>query len=156
MWRVCDGIYVGSLADCQLSPQGWAVVHACKHPCHRDVVGVVNPDHEHYLSYERGLHLYLNLIDPPTPLFKLESFVTALGFIKSQWQAHRNTLIHCNKGQSRAPALALLFLASALGLVSNASYDDAAVEFRSIYPAYEPGLGIETFLREQWLVLMAV
>lgn len=155
MIRIYDGFYVGDQTDCIPIAPGWATVHACKHPCHFGIIGKVGRNDKHYLSLDTGYNLYLNIIDPPKPLFKIETFTTALNFIKQHWHAGNPILIHCNQGESRAPSIALLFLANHTGIITNASYDQAAERFIELYPKYKPGQGIQTFLRQHWLDLMA-
>jgi predicted protein tyrosine phosphatase len=128
-----------------------AVVHACKEPCHRQVIGggaAVASGHPEYLAATRGLHLYLNMIDPPVPLFKLEMFAAFFAFIDQHYAA-RTVLIHCNQGLSRAPSLALLVMAKRLGLLPNENYAAARGVFEQQYP-YAPGAGIATFLAQHW------
>ena len=68
---ITDRLSYGNESECTHSTDGSiAVVHACKHPCHRHAVGYTNTlpnTHPNYLVLERGHHLYLNLIDPPAP-----------------------------------------------------------------------------------------
>ncbi len=128
-----------------------AVVHACKTPCHKNEVGYeknLSSDHPDYLARDTGHHLYMNLIDPPVPLFKLESFDIFLGFVDREI-TERPVLIHCNQGRSRAPSLALLYMAKRLELLPPESYEAARGAFEQEYP-YSPGRGIEVFLAENW------
>jgi predicted protein tyrosine phosphatase len=92
----------------------------------------------------------MNLIDPPRPLFMQESFDRYLRFAIRHRQDGASLLIHCNKGESRAPSLALLLLTKHVGLIKGDSFDDAKKHFTKIYPEYLPGIGIQTFLRENW------
>jgi len=129
-----------------------AVVHACKEPCHRSAVGystrTIPSNHPNYLVLERGHHLYLNLIDPPQPLFMMPSFEAFLKFVDREI-AERPVLIHCNQGESRAPSLTLLYMAKRLATLPNDSYAVAATAFRQKC-AYNPGRGIETWLTTNW------
>lgn len=128
-----------------------AIVHACKDPCHRHAVGYsqrsLPADHPHYLSFTRGNHLYLNLIDPEKPFFKHESFTAFFAFVDAQIM-HRPIRVHCNQGQSRAPSLTLLYRAKR-GLLPNENYDTARRAFEKDND-YMPGIGIQTFLRDNW------
>jgi protein-tyrosine phosphatase len=63
--------------------------------------------------------------------------------------AEREVLIHCNQGESRAPSLALLYLAKRLGSLPNESYDLAAESFEAQFP-YRPGQGISRWLTRNW------
>ena len=59
-------------------------------------------------------------------------------------------LVRCNQGGSRAPSLALLFLAKCRAALSNDSYLEARSEFEKLYPGYKPGPGIQAYLRSKW------
>uniref|UniRef100_UPI00345E9582 hypothetical protein n=1 Tax=Mesotoga sp. TaxID=2053577 RepID=UPI00345E9582 len=110
MTKVLDRLYVGSEADCFHSRPGWAVVHACKHPCHVNAVGYKSSlpkNHPSYLSLERGANLYLNIVDPDIPLFMSQTFVDFMTFAQKHYNEGKNLLIHCNHSESRAPSLAL-------------------------------------------------
>jgi hypothetical protein len=134
-----------------------AMIHAAKDPCHVQAVGSrrLPKDHPEYLSCLRGdlgEHLVLNLIDPPLPLFQLKSFQTALDFL-DQWMlpSKPGVEIHCNHGLSRAPSLALLWLAKRSKVLREAdSYPAAAMKFLPLYPDYSAGEGIKTFLTDHW------
>jgi predicted protein tyrosine phosphatase len=92
----------------------------------------------------------MNLIDPPVPLFMRESFEAFFRFACRFWDGGANILIHCNKGESRAPSLALLLLAKHLRAIAAESYDDAMGAFVKLYPEYSQGIGIQKFLRDNW------
>ncbi|MEN6488951.1 MAG: hypothetical protein ABFD66_08725 [Smithella sp.] len=153
MQQVHENVFVGSELDCTTARPGWYVIHACKSPCHQRAVGYrgnLKSDHPRYLFLERGNDLFLNMIDPPKPLFMMETFVTFLRFAHEGWQNRHNILVHCNQGESRAPTLALLFMSKRLDALRSDSYEEAASAFRQIYPSYNPGQGIQTFLQENW------
>lgn len=138
----------------QAQGQDWAVVHACKFPCHRAHVGYngkIEKTHPHYLAAEKNGHLYLNIIDPPVPLFQKESFAIFFDFI-DRHPGQRPLLIHCNQGESRAPSLSLLVMAKRLSLLPDTDYKTARSAFAAKYP-YKPGGGISQFLEEHWEVL---
>jgi hypothetical protein len=63
------------------------MVHACKSPCHRRAVGYqgsLPPEHPHDLMRWHDYDLYLNLIDPPTPLFQVPSSTHCESFAPNQ------------------------------------------------------------------------
>ena len=152
--KIHKGLYFGHMDVCSLhnAEADIALIHACKEPCHRKAAAYTSRSlpsgHPHYLSFEKDHHLYLNLIDPPVPLFQLESFHIALEFAARQLPA-RPLYIHCNQGQSRAPSLAILVMAKILDSLPNESYSTARTAFEAEFP-YSPGKGIETFLTENW------
>lgn len=153
MRKVHDRLFVGSLHDCSNNKEGWAVVHACKSPCHQKIVGYQGSlpnSHPNYLVLERPNNLYLNMIDPAGPLFMPPLFTEFLRFARLHWEGGDNLLIHCNHGYSRAPSLALLFLAKVVGVLPNGGYWEACQGFFNLYPDYLPGQGIQTYLEMNW------
>lgn len=157
--KIYHNLYVGSEVSCfTWEEPDWAVVHACKDPCHKNAVGYrgsLPKDHPHYLKYEEGSHLYLNLIDPPSkPLFYQSSFTDALDFVERKINENK-VLVHCNEGLSRSPSIVLLYLASEGKITANSSYHAAKEEFqRDYYPEYRPSGGIKTFLNQNWQELL--
>lgn len=149
-----DLLYFGDLTACNAANhQKFAMVHACKDPCHRHAVGYSEKSlpktHPAYLSHETDNQLFLNLIDPPIPLFQIESFKIFLKFSGHATKQGRPILVHCNQGQSRAPSLALLYMAKGLRLLPNENYAAARTAFEENFP-YTPGKGIEKFLADNW------
>lgn len=149
---ISDRLSYGGQSSCKAHVPSRAVVHACKEPCHRNAIGYkaksLAPTHPNYLAHRREMDLFLNLIDPPVPLFRRESFEIALGFMHEAYKAGP-LHIHCNQGQSRAPSLALLLMAKRLGALPNANYAEARTAFERLYP-YSPGEGIARFLTDNW------
>lgn len=144
------------MEDCAAAaadPDRWAVVHACKNPCHAGKCGQrPDPDGPDYFARQEGHNLYLNIIDPEAPLFNRRVFDAFLKFARAEWQEGRRLLIHCNKGESRAPTLALLFLSRVLYRISSETFDDAWDGFQQLLgeEVYRPSRGIETWMREHW------
>jgi hypothetical protein len=156
MFEVHERVYIGSEALCRNGAVDMAVVHACKTPCHQRAVGYTGSlpnTHQHYLVMRRPFDLFLNMIDPAQPLFKLPLFTEFLLFAAEHWSAGRSLAIHCNQGESRAPSLALIFLAKHLHVLPADSFAEAAGAFRVRYPAYRPGVGIQRFLADNWTAL---
>jgi protein-tyrosine phosphatase len=153
MIKLHQKLFIGSDKYCQPGNKDLAVVHACKSPCHQRAVGYSGSlpnSHPNYLVKEDEFNLYLNIIDPPIPLFMPETFTAFMKFGKNHFENDRKVLIHCNQGESRAPSLALLFLAKHTQDIPNESYEAARKQFREIFPGYRPGRGIQTFLGENW------
>jgi hypothetical protein len=105
MVKIEDRLFIGSENDCRNGTEQLAVVHACKSPCHQRAVGyrgsLLN-SHPNYLFLQQDNDLYLNIIDPPVPLFKIETFKRFLAFARSKYDCGSSLLIHCNQGESRA------------------------------------------------------
>lgn len=158
--RVGDGLVIGDEALCALYGGGFdgRTVHACKDRCHKVSVGYeksILAQHPEYLVARRGDHLFLNLIDPPVPLFRAESFTAALDFIDEAVRDGKPCAIHCNQGRSRAPSIALLWLAKRAKRIPD-SFQEARIAFEKILAeqeptaSYQPGRGIATFLEATW------
>jgi len=151
-----DGVLgFGDIRVCESAKrEEWALVHACKDPCHRKYVGYaghLSKGHPEYLAAEKDENLYMNIIDPPLPLFQKESFSLFFDFIDRH--LHRKpVVIHCNKGESRAPSLALLVMAKRLKMIPDAGYVTARFAFQEKCD-YKPGAGISRFLEENWEAL---
>lgn len=153
MDQVYQRVFVGTDLECRTGDSSWAIVHACKSPCHQKAVGYrgsLPPNHPNYLVLENKCDLYLNMIDPPRPLFMLPLFTTFMEFAAKHWDAGQSLLIHCNLGESRAPSLAMLFMAKHTDTIDDSSFDAAAADFLRIFPRYAPGLGIQIYLRQHW------
>lgn len=156
MIQVVEKIFVGTDSDCFYNNKGtWAVVHACKHPCHLVAVGYkgnLPKTHPNYLIFENGSHLFLNMVDMNMPLsheFTEPIVTTALNFIENHI-ATKSILVHCNLGQSRSPALVMLYLAKRQKSIRNSSFEDAKEDFIKLFPNCQLGSGIETYLTNFW------
>ena len=153
MNTVISGLFVGTERDCQRGNHKLALVHACKTPCHQRAVGycgTLQQSHPNYLVLEHEFDLYLNIIDPPIPLFRVELFTAFLAFAQSHWLRGRQLLIHCNQGESRAPMLAFLFLARVDRSIPSSTFHDGFAHFKQLYPNVNPGRGITTFMEQHW------
>lgn len=150
---VFERLYIGTDTECHQGNEEWAVIHACKSPCHQRALnyrGSLPSMHPNYLVLERENDLILNIIDPPRPLFMPKLFIDFLAFTEKQWKKGKKILIHCNLGESRAPTLALLFLSKYIHKLSDESYEKAKAEFIRLYPNYAPGVGIQIYLSQHW------
>lgn len=153
MEEIFERLYISNESYCRNGDEEWTVVHACKHPCHQKAVGYtgnLSKNHPFYLDKEDDQDLYLNIIDPPVPLFMLPLFTKFLIFADKHWNGYKKLLIHCNQGESRAPSLALLFLAKCRNHISNQSFEEAKEDFIKFFPAYNPGRGIQIYLSNNW------
>ncbi|WP_290653639.1 hypothetical protein [Idiomarina sp.] len=156
MLEIYERVIVANDQSCTSGNAKTAVVHACKSPCHQGEIGYrgnLPNTHPNYLVLEKENDLFLNIIDPPVPLFKPALFITFLDFAKNHWEQGQTILIHCNQGESRAPSLAMLFLAKSIGSIPDTSYEAARAAFEKLYPRYNPGQGIQTYFSKHWLLL---
>ncbi len=156
MKKIIENLYVGSDFDCRSAMAGnYAVVHACKHPCHRRGVGYkgnLNSSHSYYLIKRSGCNLYLNMVDMEKKLlgrYTNPIMKAALQFIE-KYISDKKVLVHCNRGLSRSPSIILLYLASKK-IITDDSYQKAKSEFiRKYYGKYMPNRGIRLYLNSNW------
>lgn len=158
MIEVHARLFVGNEQDYEYSvsgQSGWAVIHACKEPYHRQALGysgrAAPNTHPEYLIARRGNRLILNLVDTDNPMFFNRGMISqALDFIDQQRASKLDVLVHCNLGESRAPAIALVYMAARLRVISTDSLEEAEREFSKLYPYYNPKMGIRGHLRQYW------
>lgn len=153
MIEVQNGLFIGAERDCRRGDQSQAVVHACKNPCHVNAVGYrgsLSSSHPNYLFFESDNDLVLNMIDPPVPLFRPEIYAAFLRFSQRQYGESRPLLVHCNQGESRAPSLVLVYMAKVSQTINDASYESARIDFQKVFYGYQPGTGIQMYLRDHW------
>ena len=156
MLEIHERLIVTNDQSCTNGNSNLAVVHACKSPCHQHAVGYrgnLANTHPNYLVLEKENDLFLNIIDPPVPLFMPPLFTAFLEFSNKHWGQGKKLLIHCNQGESRAPSLALLFLAKGVSVIPDTSYEAARIDFEKLYPKFNPGKGIETYFSKNWALL---
>lgn len=161
MLEVAKNLFVGNELDCFYDVKDdWAVVHACKHPCHVKKVGYTGSlpaTHPEYLISEDKEHLFLNMVDmqqPLMPKYTHPIMKRAIEFINENILT-KKVLIHCNQGESRAPSIALVYMAKS-GLIQNKNFQQAYKDFIVIYPFYQPGNGISSYLQTRWDEIMAL
>jgi hypothetical protein len=157
MIEVHPGLFVGSDDDYRHAVHGqlgWCVVHACKEPYHRQALGYTGraapKTHPEYLVARRGNRLILNFVDAPDPNYIPREMVDeALEFIHERLAEGSRVLVHCNQGESRAPTLALLYLAKFTTELPG-DVRGAMDEFRRRYPPYNPAGGVRGFTIANW------
>ena len=158
MNSIHPNLYVGHQGDYEhqvKGQEGWAVVHACKEPYHRQLLGYKTrgapKDHPEYFFAERGNRLYLNLVDAPDPAYIPKEIIDkALTFIHEKLTEGMKVLVHCNQGESRGPGIGFLYLVRHTDTLPETSLDDALARFRQIYPVFSPSRGISGFIAAHW------
>jgi hypothetical protein len=148
--RVAPNLLVGDYGD-YLNWTGPFVLSATKR-VHVEALGYApSPGDPRYLQWSSPTHLTLNLVDGPAHLYSwggVPLFREALDFIETRTPSG-NLLVHCDEGMSRAPTLALLYLAKRARTIPGASFEAANAAFRRIYPNYWPG-GIADYVEDNW------
>lgn len=161
MIEIFPNLYIGSGDDCSLGVvAGWFVISAAKEPWHRAAVGYSDKaapkgDPE-YLIARRDGRLILNLIDAPDPAYIPDEIMSAaVDAIDTALAEGRKVLVHCNKGQSRAPMIGLLWLRYskfAGPFIKRLSFEDALAAYAELYPPISPGDGMKGFVKAKWEV----
>lgn len=153
MIEVMKNLYVGNQNDYEslFDKNGWAFVHACKDPYHRQLVGykerALPKDHPEYLVAIRGNRMALNILDADKPEFFADEMINkALNFIKTNLYNDLKVLVHCNQGQSRSPSIAMLYMKNIL----NDNFEESEHRFKLIYPDYNPKNGIREYVKAHW------
>ncbi len=161
MIKVHRNLFIGNGDSCKFyTTTNTAVIHACKHPCHVNAVGYegnLSQGHPYYLTYEKGKHLFLNMVDMERefhPKFTHPMMVASIRFIKKHIVGD-SVLIHCNQGLSRSPSIALVYLAI-IKEINSQSFQQASQGFKEKYPDYLPGKGISAYLAKNWIFLMSI
>ena len=112
-------IYIGGISDLSdVNNDDWAIVHATQ-TIHYEIMGwnrkTNKPDKDdpNYIIFQQDNRLFLNWVDGGAHLYNPsgpETFIKILDFIDN-WIEKKQIFIHCDQGMSRAPTLALLYLA---------------------------------------------
>jgi len=158
MIEIHSNLYVGHQGNYEYQVKGqdgWAVVHACKEPYHRQLLGYTTrgapKDHPEYLFAERGNRLYLNLVDANDPAYIPKEIIDkAIAFIHEKLAEGLKILVHCNQGESRSPGIGFLYLLEHTDALPKSSLGDALAKFRQIYPTFHPSRGISGFIAMHW------
>lgn len=156
--HIFENVYCGNEFDANqvLNSNDWVILHCCKDPFHKMMVGYsgnLQPNHPYYKYKIIGRRMALNLVDMDTfnskyLEFNLEMFEAAFVFLDS-FKNNTNILIHCNQGESRGPSLTMLYLKH-LNYFSGISFFSALEKFKILYPAYSPKQNIYQNIRLLW------
>lgn len=159
MIKICKNLYIGNEEDYEFKVKNnpnWMVVHACKEPYHRTLLGYSGrgapKNHPEYLIARRGNRLFLNLVDADSSDYIPKEIIdAALHFIQESISVGKSCLVHCNQGESRSPSIGLLYMVKE-GKLPIISFPATESEFRKIYPAYNPKPGIREFIMNNWKI----
>lgn len=108
-----------------------------------------------YLWKDDDGWLTLNWVDGPASLYEhggAQPWLAAFRFLDRQTARDVPTVIHCDRGRSRAPTLTLAYLSHTRQLPLNP--DEAAEAFLAVYPDWCPG-GIWDWLQQNWHVVLS-
>lgn len=164
MREVYPNIFVGddtsAMSRLAADTNGWHILHAAKERWHRSFVGYSGrgapKDSPEYLYARRGNRMALNMVDAKSPEFFSKKMIEAgLLFLDEGYKKGKKLLIHCNRGESRGPAVAMLYICKyligpALDGAESISFEQAEATMKESYPLYAPGEGIRGHLRDYW------
>ena len=126
--------------------------------CFPVTIDALFPSHDSnargYLTHKINNNLYLNIVDTDKEQkaeYMQPIFSEAFRFIDSA--INEGVIIHCNEGKSRAPSIAMAYLA-ARGKINNKSFAKAANAFVSLYDNYWVRKGLEMYFRNNWQYIL--
>lgn len=156
MESIIPRLYVGndSAYEHVAGKLDWSVLRCCKegpggHRVTLGYTGKAAPDGKHYLFADQVNRRALNFIDAHDPNFvPREMVVKGLEYIDARLKAGDKVLVACNQGGSRGPVTAMLYMRA----IGELPYHFAKAEhvFRTLYPNYDPGIGLRTFAQSNW------
>ena len=155
MEQVIPHLYVGGDKDVpEAKKRGYARLTAAKDGIdgHREILGYTTrgaPKGPNYLFARKGDHAAMNLIDTDDPEFISEKMLLeGIAFAQEMFSKGKTILIHCNAGHSRGPTTAMMFMRS-IGELPQ-PFNRAKKIFKTLYPPYDPGHGMEYMARKMW------
>ncbi len=156
MIEVYKNLFVGSQIDesALRGQAGWFIVHACKHPYHKEALGyagaAASRDHPEYLIARRPGRLILNLVDVADVNYISPEIIDPALDTIHQHIASSKVLVHCNQGMSRSPTIALLYLLKFTDALPRQSIEGDLERFQRLYPPYAPAKGMADYARINW------
>lgn len=156
MEEVYPNLYVGDDQDYLTlkDKSGWCFVRACKEGPggHRDTLHYNTlgaPKGKDYFFVRKVNRLVMNLIDIDDPAYVRDDTINpALKFIKDKLEKGDKVLCACNKGHSRGPTVALMFLRT----IGDMPYHFQKAEkiYKTLYKKYDPSQGIRQYAKSHW------
>lgn len=155
--EVCENLYVCSQSEYEKMDAIWlsnnfSICFCAKDPYHKRIVGYIknldksNPE---YLYAERNRILSLNMIDVDDVKYFSDKMINkALEFIESEIAKGYKVLVVCNKGESRSPSIALMYMLKHGFFKGYGTFEMVKPAFREIYPNYLPKKGIEEYTKK--------
>lgn len=160
MIEVAPSLHVGpgDSYDLVKNNNAWFAISAAKEPWHREALGYTGrgapKEHPEYLAAYRPRHMIMNLVDPNDAKWIPKELVdAAVDEIAGRLDDGFEVLVHCNKGESRAPTIALLYLLTQghEAFLSCENGDEIIDTFRQeFYEDYAPSEGFTQFVQNNW------
>lgn len=152
MVEITKNLFIGDDNDFKSVDKSWCVIHACKEPYHRALLGYRTPGcpkcDEYYFA-ERGNILYLNLVDANDVRYIPKIVIDkALSFIEEHIEDNK-ILVHCNLGQSRSASIGLLYLRR-IGYYDELNAIQGMSEYKNLYEKFNPNPGMTQYVIQNW------
>jgi len=150
-------VYVGDDLDYEKIShrEGWSALRCCKYGPggHKEILGYTTPGAPkgpNYLWATKGKNLMaLNILDLSDPnMIPFEAIKHGLDFVKERLDAGDKVLIACNSGHSRGPSTGLAFLRAINDMPHSFGLSERI--YSTLYPKYDPGIGMRQVIREHW------
>lgn len=157
MMQIYPHLFIGSAEDYEAvllnNPSEWFIIQAAKEPWHRDAVGYTTKgapkESPEYLIAHRKDRLILNLVDTNDVKYISPKVINAaIKAIDKNIITGKKVLVHCNRGESRAPSIALLYMVTK-GVYTKDT-EEALQEFQTRYHDFHPSLGMLDFILQNW------
>jgi hypothetical protein len=155
MHRIADRLYLAKCSECRVRPgPGRTLIYACGRPC-ESVRGPAQdlaacPAEEFAADPAAGAHVHLlGLQNSEIPHYRREDLLRGLDLIGAGLDAGEVHLLS-ERCESRAPSLALLWLALRARTLSRSSFAAARSDFMRLFPAYVPWPSWTIFLHQEW------
>ena len=156
MEQIIKNVYVGADRDYDhvKDREDFSILRCCKYGPggHKDLLKYTTrsaPEGPNRYWVKQGRVMALNLLDLDDPnKIPPEMIKAGLDFAKEELTKGQKVLIACNEGHSRGPSCALMFLRS-IGDMTHPFMQSEKV-FKTLYPKYEPEMGIRQYARDHW------
>ena len=152
MVEITKNLFIGNDSDFKNVDDSWCVIHACKEPYHRNLLGYRTrscPQCDEYYFAQREKVLYLNLVDATDVKYIPKIIIDkALSFIEEHIENNK-ILLHCNLGESRSPSIGLLYLRKT-GYFDGKNALQGMFEYKEIYKKFNPNHGMMDYIIQNW------
>jgi protein tyrosine phosphatase len=137
-------LYLGNKLDYLLNiDQDWAFVHIGTKLF--DENNSTNTNSDYYITNKQ---FYIKWQDMPDfEEFNVDTLEKLFDFIDGNSKGI--TLIHCDYGQSRSPAITMCYLVKRKKLL-NINFEKSVKEFQLIYPDFFAEGGITKYIKQEW------
>jgi hypothetical protein len=154
MFKLAEKLYLAQCNESQgLLRQGYSLIYSCHWPCAHSRH---KKDLPQCIGIKKGLKangenqsVFIDITNLEIPNYSVEQFNLHLNLIDQVLKRDEVVLIS-ERGESRAPSLALLWMAFRGKMISSSSFAAARSDFTRLYPKYVPWPGWVIFFEQEW------